>query len=224
MSLYNQIKKYTEEGKLVVTKAGDTYFVLNTTNYGFGDTLADAVNDLFYNPHLINGFYNCKNETILGFYNPDTGEVEAIEEKRCKPNPEIVDKSDEMSTKKGFDPENMTFDGVEIKAGDIVKVTNYDDSELLVDDDLEVDFAGYGCVKIAWLNITAHYPQKSELEKLEGELKEIQDAILHTVMGSQLDAIENGDLNAKYNGATVEELFDRYYQARKTLENLKDNQ
>jgi hypothetical protein len=113
--------------------------------------------------------------------------------------------SEKPNSSTGFDPENLTFDGVEIKSGDKVKVKGYinkykvavEGHHLVVDFGPE-DEVSYFVLKA--LNITAHYPAKNkELERLEEELIEATKTIL-----------KDGCLNHSY--------LDDYYQARKALE------
>lgn len=118
---------------------------------------------------------------------------------------------------KGFDPENLTFDGVKIEVGDEVEISNIS-SKFKVNTDgdtLAMIMKGVQgnqyqvLIPICFLNITAHYPKPKkdeELERLESEFQSIDETIFN---------------NSSMLRSEHELCLDRYYQARKHLEDYK---
>lgn len=117
----------------------------------------------------------------------------------------------------GFDPDNLTFDGIEIKKGDKVQIGNdCDKYEVDVDDNYIPSRKGIyvgemqeGGVwyDIQCFNIVAHYPKQSELEKAKEELGNIYKQIK----------------NEQYLNTNIDDYLEHYYQARKQLEELENN-
>lgn len=133
-----------------------------------------------------------------------------------------------LATKnKDFDPEKLTFDGVEIRNEDKVKVKGRNTIYTVHDfgDCLRINKSDDNLHAIALesLNIIEHFPNKTELETLEEEVKELYQAIIHASNGSLDDFIENKYVKAKYKGLSLQDLLDRYYQARKRLEEFNSN-
>jgi len=123
----------------------------------------------------------------------------------------------------GFNPENLTFDGVEIKEGDRVCLGWEHDIEytvtadripaytLFVDlnEDNSLDYVH--SIPLYYFNITAHYPAKDKgLERLQSELIKIVDLIDN----AEWEVVENGE-------QVLDDLLNRYYQARLALEEYK---
>jgi hypothetical protein len=133
----------------------------------------------------------------------------------CVKNLESVEK---VNT--GFDPENLTFDGVEIKEGDEVEVnkTNWKGTVSCFKNRLSLvvrtamtknKTMDNVFMPIDCLNITAHHPKKDkELERLEAEYSK-----------SAYRLYSDSLLDEDYYSETL----DRYYQARKKLEEYKNN-
>jgi hypothetical protein len=120
----------------------------------------------------------------------------------------------------GFDPENLTFNGVKIKEGDrielstrfIYTVQKYHTDDGLFIDLFESDDSVTYQIMLIDLSPKLHYPKKDkELERLEGE---VEKAIKELIYGVN---------NAHRGGISIQALFDRYYQARKELEKYKSN-
>jgi hypothetical protein len=108
---------------------------------------------------------------------------------------------------KGFNPENLTFDGVEIKEGDTIKFAeNFVEYNVeRFNGNLYVSFNNYR-FPLEGVNVIAHYPAKDkELERLEGELQEAKEKVWG---------------NREF-GTPMEKVLDRYYQARLALEEYK---
>jgi hypothetical protein len=114
----------------------------------------------------------------------------------------------------GFDHENLTFDGVEIKQGDKICLGGYY-TEYTVTDVYTIDYhehvtgdADY--IHLVNLNITAHYPAKDkELERLEKEISIVRLQVLKSN-----DQVE------------IYELLDKYADLKakqKELDNYKAN-
>jgi hypothetical protein len=127
----------------------------------------------------------------------------------------------------GFDPENLTFNGVKIKEGDRIGILNAEGKYEVkfnkgLPGHLGIDIMENNSTRksrndkynltLGSLNITAHHPKKDkELERLEGE---VEKAIKELIYGVN---------NAHRGGISIQALFDRYYQARKELEKYKSN-
>lgn len=141
--------------------------------------------------------------------------------------------NNQPQTKKGFDPENLTFDGVRIKEGDQVTINNSADYEVVASIKVAMGngetykrlFESLGIIRpsaydiqmvqdvyipLCELNITAHHPKQSELEKAQDNL-----------LGKEYELIYDLQ-NSPCIGDPAEKL-DRYYQARKKVEELKNN-
>jgi hypothetical protein len=118
-------------------------------------------------------------------------------------------------TNKGFDPEKLTFDGVEIKSGDEIKIYGNNRAERVfsLEGNLCINCANYNTSSIANIesfNITHHYPQKSELEIAEEEL---------FIIASELSEY----LQAKYSYSESIDQLNKFYDIKNKVENLKSN-
>jgi len=133
---------------------------------------------------------------------------------------EIINQTHELAPKidKGFDPANLTFDGVKIKEGDEVLVNLFADKDPTDPVFFEVEYSEQDGLYIntqmdlcsnpapmplQCLNVTCHYPQKTELEKAMETMNSIEQQLYDEkdVLSSELD---------------------HYYQARKKVEELEE--
>ncbi len=126
----------------------------------------------------------------------------------------------EPESKKGFEPESLTFDGVKIEEGDEVNIWGQPKTFTVCksQDKSEIIFINYKSDKIplGCFNVLDHFPKAKkdeELKKLENEFhvkeKILKDWITLSLNDEQLDlVVDNHD-----------KAIDNYYQARKTLEN-----
>lgn len=78
----------------------------------------------------------------------------------------------------GFNPDTLEFDGVKIEAGDEVEINDHIKAKIWLDDFLYISWDSAQIpLEYMGANFTAHYPQKTELEKAREELKAMQDVI-----------------------------------------------
>lgn len=117
---------------------------------------------------------------------------------------------------KGFNPENLTFDGREIKAGDEVKLFKTREGQR------DKVIKGETTLCIQWnserialhlLNIDAHYPAKSELEELQERLLDSKNNLFN---GEHQNHVKYEDCEASF-----EQLINIYDKAKKELEDYK---
>jgi len=114
---------------------------------------------------------------------------------------------------KGFNPEKLTFDGVEIVAGDKITVWGLPYALTVIGGEvLYVEFSNAE-LPVVSLNITSHYPKKDkELERLEAEVKKA----INKIYALGQDKWDVFTLDA-------ENALETYYQARLALDNYKEN-
>jgi hypothetical protein len=141
---------------------------------------------------------------------------------RYRPNITAFDEV-ENNADKGFNPEKLTFDGVEIKEGDGIDIGDQSDQHtkgrwtvrtfgqyLCIDVNEFFDDPSRHTLPLHCFNIVAHYPAKDkELERLQSE----QDKAYNDLMSIS---------NSHYPISIVKkQKADRYYQARLALDNYK---
>lgn len=143
--------------------------------------------------HLHHNFYG--DDSVKAEPDPNDSDSGMEEIRRIQE----LDRPNLYGRDKGFNPENLTFDGVKIKEGDEVELYSHHVHTVeSLAGRLVIDL--YDIIPLSNFNVIAHYP-KSELEEAELELQKAKREIA---------------------GFTVtDEQFDRYYQARKKVEESK---
>lgn len=117
----------------------------------------------------------------------------------------------------GFDPENLTFNGVKIKRLDSIKIKGFDELFEVVERSnclyIELEPAQY--IRLESMNVTAHHPKKNELEEAEEEMNKAKEELelLIRIRPSSLDEVHNDK---------IQRIIDGYYTARKHYEELKE--
>jgi hypothetical protein len=128
--------------------------------------------------------------------------------------------------KKGFDPETLTFDGVGIVEGDQVEIGDQKDSNTN-DKWLVVENRNCLCINLNQFcseiqvhtfplhvfNVVAHFPAPIKDEKLERLEKEFKNEFENIIYDYDLGHYDYAKGNPVF--------LDRYYQARKNLEDYK---
>ncbi len=191
-------------------KIGDLVRILNGSKIKNKSSIlfwAADMNKMVGKFYYIEGIIDTNNYFISG-YEFDENWLELAEPK-VKPE-----------TKKGFDPENLTFDGVAIEEGDKVEI--FINSKALNKHKIfkveSEDCGGDGVVikppndknlgiPLYMLNLVNHFPKLKkdlELEKLNEELQKSIDG-----------------LNTNEHLVDFSPALNHYYQARKNLENYK---